>query len=961
MIALDATLTIFIKSITQLYTIPEDSDLNQNTKIHTKGGDLNQNTKIHTKVKHVGDPPSYAEVQYLRKSNQALKKKLVDKYRHIHHLKKRITELESDTLESQSGTVSDSQPVPGTNEVELSPSSSEQITAFADQDAGWLTTKVGTYDPTMDLANTSDSELGNFLKRPIRESAQSWIVGQPFFYKFNPWAAFCENPFVRDKIKNYELLRMKLNVKMVISGTKFHYGRALVSYNPFTAGDQVTVQRNFIPQDLIQASQKPHFFLNPTKNSGGELSLPFFWPNNYLRIPEGDWQDMGDIVISSFGNLLHANGGNDPVTITTYIWAEDIVLTVPTSSSPPTVLTSQSGRRTKSISGKDRGNRIGARDEYGQGIISKPASAVAKASGALSSLPMIGPYMRATEIGANATSRIAQLFGYSRPNIVSDIQQFKPLPAGNLANTDAADGAMKLTLDSKAELTVDSRTVGLDGSDEMGILDYVTRESYLTQFQWSPSDAADTLLWNTRVLPMQLDNVSGEIHMTPLAHMCSCFESWQGSLKFRFQIVKSDFHKGRILARWDPNQFSSAVDYNTNYSRVIDIAETDDFEIVVGWGQSVPWRECGTPYSTGSNFSSGVRLINSVGPAAQANGVLELAVLNDLVSPSADASISINVFVSACDDFKLAGPKNSDLSNYHLWPDPFDVLASQSSAPNVETGDMTMSDKPTASGELVTIGSKSVQDDPTYLVYYGDPPCSIRELCKRYVSTRFWYARLGLNNTVRLNRLTNKNAPYHTGWDPNGVDASTRALEPEGPPARLTVGHTAYHSWFTPAYAGVRGAYRKKYFFSAPTTRQTPVIARDTFKNSGNGSISASVISLADTAVQIQKFLSTRWAPNSGNASVATNLGINNTLEVELPYYMPKRFSTARTISAQQLDSNSHVVYTAEASGQDDPTIQHLKTLATNYQQHDAVGEDFTLFFFTGVPIYYEYALTESS
>jgi hypothetical protein len=94
---------------------------------------------------------------------------------------------------------------------------------------------------------------------------------------------------------------------------------------------------------------------------------------------------------------------------------------------------------------------------------------------------------------------------------------------------------------------------------------------------------------------------------------------------------------------------------------------------------------------------------------------------------------------------------------------------------------------------------------------------------------------------------------------------------------------------------------------------------------------------------------------------VATNLGINNTLEVELPYYMPKRFSTARTISAQQLDSNSHVVYTAEASGENDPTIRHLKSLATNYQQYDAVGEDFTLFFFTGVPIYYEYALTENS
>jgi hypothetical protein len=84
---------------------------------------------------------------------------------------------------------------------------------------------------------------------------------------------------------------MKLHVKTVISGTKFHYGRALTSYNPFTLGDEVTVERNFIQQDLIQASQKPHFFLNPTKNTGGELCLPFFFPKNYMSISAGDWND----------------------------------------------------------------------------------------------------------------------------------------------------------------------------------------------------------------------------------------------------------------------------------------------------------------------------------------------------------------------------------------------------------------------------------------------------------------------------------------------------------------------------------------------------------------------------------------------------------------------------------------------------------------------------------------------
>lgn len=100
--------------------------------------------------------------------------------------------LDEEELESQSGVVSDSDPAPGTRESEVAPMSKEQITSFADQDAGWVTEKVGMYEPTMDLANNNDSELGNFLKRPIRQSAQTWLVGQPFFYKFNPWTAFCE-------------------------------------------------------------------------------------------------------------------------------------------------------------------------------------------------------------------------------------------------------------------------------------------------------------------------------------------------------------------------------------------------------------------------------------------------------------------------------------------------------------------------------------------------------------------------------------------------------------------------------------------------------------------------------------------------------------------------------------------------------------------------------------------------
>lgn len=820
-------------------------------------------------------------------------------------------------LDPQSGT-------PGVDIGMADSSAQHQVVEFNDQDAGFGVNIGSGRDSTMELGHNATSDLGSFLGRPIRQSAQSWLVNQPFYYTFNPWTAFCENPYVLDKIKNYELLKMNLHVKFVVSGTRFHYGRALVSYNPFTLDDQVTVQRNFISQDLIQASQKPHAFLNPTSNAGAEMHLPFFWNDNYFKIPAASWRDAGQITINSFQNLLHANDGTDPVTITIFIWATDVVLSIPTNSLPP--LQPQSGRPSM---------QMGGSDEYGTGIISKPMAALANFAGNFVNVPKIGPYALATQIAASGISSVSKIFGMSRPSVISDVVLVKPLPAGNLANTDAPDAVQKLTMDSKAELTVDSRVVGLDGTDQMDITEYACRESYLTQFIWLPADNIDDLLWNTRVVPMQLDNVSGEIHMTPLAHMSTLFEQWRGSLKFRFQVVKSDFHKGRILVRWDPNAIGSTVNYNTVYSRVIDIAEMDDFEIIVGWGQATPWKECGTPYDVGSNFSSVARLLPDL---AAGNGILDITVLNDLVSPAMDKPVTINVFVSACDDIKFAAPTTGKITDFHLFEPP--PLQPQSGV----MADITKSDRPCEAEDAMVMAKPGQQSDATYLVFYGDPPTSIRDLCKRYCLTRIWAPINAAVSILRVNVMTNKNLPYHTGWDPEGIDVSASARP-------ITTGPKAFHSWFLPCYAGYRGAIRKKYFFTS--VMQTPLITRLPFQGTGNGAITSTPFT-ANTAV-LSKQLTNSLQMAAGAGSAATNIGINDTIEVELPFYWRNRFAAARAIRAQKLQSNSHAITTtSSASG---PAFAQQIVI----QQHDSVGEDFNLLFFTGIPIMWRYTANAST
>ncbi len=900
----------------------------------------------------------FEEIEYLKKDNKTLRCSLARKYQHCNKLKAEIRELNrlvrslnDDVLTSQSGVAATTNSEPGLTMSETAPMAEEQITAFADQDAGWTTEVHGQYDTTRDTVEAGNSQLGEFLARPIRQSVQSWVVTQPFFYQFNPWKEFIENPFVADKIKNYELLRMKLHCKMVISGTKFHYGRALVSYNPLSGIDQITVQRNFLSQDLVQASQKPHFFLNPTKNTGGELCMPFFWNRNYLSLTDQDYNSMGEITIKSFGNLLHANQGNDPVTVTIYLWAEDVVLTMPTSLTP---LVSQAGKKGgKKLSQKNQSNSITTNDEYGSGIISKPAAVLAKAAGVLADLPLIRPYALATQMVAGKVGEVAKIFGYSRPAVVSDIQLFKPNPTGNFTNVDAADAVHKLTMDSKAEITIDSRVAGLDGVDQMGILDIAQRESYLTQFTWSPDAGPDTLLWNSRATPMLYDVLFSEIHPTPMAMLAQCFDAWQGSIKFRFQIVKSDFHKGRLLVRYDPNVHGAAVEYNTNYSRVVDIAEEDDFEVVVGWAQAQAWLQCGSLSDSALNFGT-TRLAQTQGLV---NGILEIDVLNDLVCPAEDSPISINVFVSMCEDAKFAAPSNEKLNNFHVFPQQTPTLLSQSGMlDGTENPTNPMTDRPTGSTAIQPIASENEESDQTYAVFYGDPPTTIRELCKRYVQTRVWVPEPPPAGNVRISTLTNKDAPYQSGWDPEGIDVSD--VDGTTP---LNVVNKDYASWWSPCYAGVRGARRKKYLFGNGGA-SNPNVTRGDFNGIDNGTFANAQLNFITTpSARLAKWASTRVAPKSGGGSSATNLTINNTIEVELPFYADERFRGARLVRAQSLPSNSHSVATIGAT--DDTVFPEfsVETYHPTYQQWDAVGEDFTLMFFTGCPILYNYTVREFS
>jgi hypothetical protein len=76
-----------------------------------------------------------------------------------------------------------------------------------------------------------------------------------------------------------------------------------------------------------------------------------------------------------------------------------------------------------------------------------------------------------------------------------------------------------------------------------------------------------------------------------LAFAGTPFDCWQGSIKFRFNVVCSEYHRGRLRIVYNPKgNPGGAVPFNQTYSTVIDITESRDFEYEVKWTDVRAWN-----------------------------------------------------------------------------------------------------------------------------------------------------------------------------------------------------------------------------------------------------------------------------------------------------------------------------------------------------------------------------------
>lgn len=774
------------------------------------------------------------------------------------------------------------------------------------------------YDDLVSADAAEGAGLAEFLSRPVRIHSFTWNESDAIgtTQTIRPWHLFFNNTNVKFRTNNFGFIRCNLKIKVMINASPFYYGSMRVAYQPLPTFVPTTIINDAAQRWFIPLSQRPGIWLSPEKNEGGEMILPFFYHKNWLEIQNAvDFTDFGLLNFVNYTQLDSANGTTGTgVSIQVYAWAEDV-----------------------HISGPSVGLAMQSQDEYGQGPVSRIASTVGSVAGALKKIPVIGKFATATEIGAKAIGGIAKLFGFTNVPVIENVMPYKPNAFPPLASTEIGYPVEKLTLDAKNELSIDPGVLGLPAEDELAISYIAQKESYLTSFNWTGTDAIDTLKFTSLVTPWLLDNdgVANQtkFYMTPMAHVSYPFRHWRGDIIFKFKFIASKYHKGRVRISFDPQGYTATNLQNTVitsgivYTQIVDLETDTEVEFRIPYQQAVSWLLLDdglTDKLWATGTSPGLTLDDT-----KRNGLITLRVLTVLTSPQAISSIPVQVFVRAADNFELANPSE--------FPSNFTPFAIQSQ-------DEVMGD---ATTEYVP---------ERYRVNFGECVRSLRPLMRR----SNYHTTLWINGAVTdawrelLYNFTR--FPKYYGYDPAGIDSAKGTLVPASN-FPFSFNQATIYNWMAPAYLGQRGSTHWTFNVDAPGTLKQMLVTRRTRNWPGTtiSQFTNTVLSQASASrsatVQVGS-----TAPGAAITNQLTNAGLTvscpNYTQYKFQSTTPARVTVPASASATN-DGSYNDWYSLFLSSYIPPTGVPNPYGNGRVCGYFGVGTDFNLYWYLNTPVFY--------
>lgn len=516
--------------------------------------------------------------------------------------------------------------------------SQHDILEFID-DAGIRETVV-EHEHVRDLSSLSlietDLSVVSFLKRPTLYRSGTFSstdsYGNLNGVAFTPWhvpsAMIASSTLHLEKLKGILGMRAKTIVTVVVNATRFTQGLYGLFYVPSggaAIGYHDRIRSAYLARPVTR-SQLPHVKIDLSCDTKVELEIPYVSSYNFLDLTNITSQpatltgDMGSLVLAPWDTTTVLAPSSESAKFSIYFRFEDISL-IGATLVPQMDISSMEAKSKNA------------------GPIQVTAQKVSKAASMFTKVPLISDYASSVVWASNMIAGVASVFGWSRPTNHSHYIRNKRKPLGYLSNVDELDNSDSIGLFASPSVDVAPGFSGTD-IDELNIKQFCSRYGYLSSFEWNTAQSSGSSLKTIFNSPEQYLTVANNLYYIPLSYMTTLFKMWRGSIKYRFTVVRTEFHSGRLEFRFQPTGYTTARTGGYTwgpylYRHIVDIREHNSFELEI-------------PYISNSTYLN----------IEMFTGLLEVYVVDPLVGPSS-VSDKVTVIIEVCggDDIEFSIPR----------------------------------------------------------------------------------------------------------------------------------------------------------------------------------------------------------------------------------------------------------------------------------------------------------------
>jgi len=530
--------------------------------------------------------------------------------------------------------------------------------------------------PESPFGDETAQSIAKFMERPLL--VYQSVTTAPSFTLW-PWVEMLADGQVQNKVHNYRFLRGTMNIRITANATAFTYGLycATVYYGDDTLGTIPNSESQF-----TAAINAEHYFLDLACKDEVVIKIPYFGEFPFAHTNPTfytfEHARLCKVVFWPVVAAASANAAAVPdISIKAYCWVENTELRI----LEPNDINEAAGATAAQISYLtnrlvDRNNSPRERpilrhvqpQSYiyreccpQSGPISGPLNIAA------TSVKSAGDsIIRATNLAhtaITATSKIAQLAGFSRPQGVENTTGYWPDLYGDTASTTGIYHARSLTMDP-GSLVNGIHTSSSDRGDELSLAKIMERESYLDVV--TVPVGADLTAYHIPVLPCYYhvhDAATGGAQFTNMGFASLPFKYWRGSIDVHFRVIGSNFHTGRMGVMWAPESFGSGGSLsilNISSNTIFDIRAGNVQTVRVNWGRSQPYAVVTpTDYSTTTETTP---------EYSYCNGYLRLYTVDRLLSPVPEATVKILITMTPGPDFELAVPNGGAFKSLNNFP-----------------------------------------------------------------------------------------------------------------------------------------------------------------------------------------------------------------------------------------------------------------------------------------------------